>query len=156
MSIISRDIIVAEARSWIGTKFHHQGRIKKSGSSLGGCDCLGLVIGTGKALSLKDLHGNDFASIDTTLYPELPDGEYLYKKLSYHFKQKEVAEMSVGDLGLFLFAKNPQHLAIIGASIYGLEKKLTLIHGYSVTGSVCEHIFCPKWRNRLVAVFSFV
>ena len=37
--------IIAEAHSWLGTKFKHQGRIKKTDNDSGGCDCLGLIIG---------------------------------------------------------------------------------------------------------------
>ena len=36
------DAIVTCARSWIGTRFHHQGRLKKTQSHKGGVDCLGL------------------------------------------------------------------------------------------------------------------
>ena len=37
---LTRDAIVAEARSWIGTRYRHQASLKGVG-----CDCLGLVRG---------------------------------------------------------------------------------------------------------------
>lgn len=40
-----RDIIIVEARSWIGTPYHHQAALKGVG-----CDCLGLVRGVWRAV----------------------------------------------------------------------------------------------------------
>jgi NlpC/P60 family putative phage cell wall peptidase len=42
---ITPDLIVAEARSWIGTPYRHQASLKGVG-----CDCLGLVRGVWRAL----------------------------------------------------------------------------------------------------------
>ena len=41
--------IVTQARTWIGTPFHHQARLKGKG-----CDCLGLIVGVVDELGLKD------------------------------------------------------------------------------------------------------
>jgi NlpC/P60 family putative phage cell wall peptidase len=43
--IIIRNTIIAEARSWIGTPYHHQAALKGVG-----CDCLGLVRGVWRAV----------------------------------------------------------------------------------------------------------
>ena len=40
MALITRAAIVAEARSWLGTPYHHQASRKGAGA-----DCLGLVRG---------------------------------------------------------------------------------------------------------------
>lgn len=146
--------IIQEARSWTGTKFHHQGRVKKSSVSLGGCDCLGLVMGVAKTLDLKDMYGVNIVDLDEKNYPSSPNGKYLYIKLTQHFKEKNVSDIAAGDIALFSFVKNPQHLAIIGERCYGAANHYTLIHSYSVNGFVCEHILDTKWLNRLVAVFS--
>ena len=37
MSYITPEQIVAQARTWLGTKYHHQGRLKKSAKGPGGC-----------------------------------------------------------------------------------------------------------------------
>ena len=39
------DKIIAEARAWIGTPYHHQAAVKGVG-----CDCLGLVRGVWRAV----------------------------------------------------------------------------------------------------------
>ncbi len=43
---MTRDDIIAEARSWIGTPYRHQASLKGVG-----CDCLGLVRGVGGAIA---------------------------------------------------------------------------------------------------------
>ena len=42
---VDRALIVAEARSWIGTPYRHQGSLKGAG-----CDCLGLGRGVWRAI----------------------------------------------------------------------------------------------------------
>ena len=42
---VDRALIIAEARSWIGMPYRHQGSLKGIG-----CDCLGLVRGVWRAL----------------------------------------------------------------------------------------------------------
>ena len=52
------DIIIEEARSWIGVPFHHQGRTKS------GCDCIGIVLACARRL--------DYKYEDYTRYGRLP------------------------------------------------------------------------------------
>ena len=145
-----------QARTWLGTKFQHQGRIKKSYNHKGACDCLGFVIGVAKELNLQDKRGLSIASLDEDGYSMSPNGEYLRGKLRDHLIEKKIANIQSGDLALFSFMKNPRHLAIIGSSEYDTEKYLTLIHAYSGVGEVCEHRLDSKWRKRLVSVFSII
>ena len=46
----SRLEVVCEARTWLGTPFHHQARAKGEA-----CDCAGLVIGVARALGVGGL-----------------------------------------------------------------------------------------------------
>lgn len=73
MSNITPEQIVAQARTWLGTKYHHQGRLKKSAKGPGGCDCLGLIIGVIDELGLQDGNGNPLTQADEfnySMYPE--------------------------------------------------------------------------------------
>jgi hypothetical protein len=56
--------ILAAARSWLGTPWRHQGRLK--GVAV---DCGGLIIGVGKELGLLDF--------DIRAYGRIPDGQQL-------------------------------------------------------------------------------
>ena len=69
--------IVTQARTWIGTPFHHQARLKGKG-----CDCLGLIVGVVDELGLKDKHGQPLAGYDEVTYSKEPDGAYLTEKLT--------------------------------------------------------------------------
>jgi cell wall-associated NlpC family hydrolase len=151
-----RHALVGEARSWLGTKFHHQGRIKKSLNSRGGCDCLGLVVKVSDYLGLKDKHGVFIKDLDETGYPRSPDGEYLLKKLSYHFKKIDKKHINLGDLLLFNFTRFPQHLGFVAERKYGNQSQFTIIHAYSSSGSVCEHLLDNKWRRRIVSAYSLI
>lgn len=46
---LSRQIIVAETRDWIGTPYRHQASLKGVG-----CDCLGLVRGVWRAVVVTE------------------------------------------------------------------------------------------------------
>lgn len=151
-----RNALVEEARGWLGTKFHHQGRVKKTLSSSGGCDCLGLVIKVADSLGLKDVYGINIGDLDETGYPRSPDGQYLEKKLSYHFQKIDLKKINVGDLLLFSFARYPQHLGFVADRMYGNKKYLSVIHAYSASGYVCEHLLDNKWRRRIVGAYSLI
>jgi hypothetical protein len=43
--MITPDTFLTEAKSWLETQYHHQGRLKRTQNYLGGVDCIGLVIG---------------------------------------------------------------------------------------------------------------
>ncbi len=151
-----RHALVEEARSWLGTKFHHQGRVKKSINSRGGCDCLGLVVKVSDSLGLRDKYGSFIKDLDESNYPRSPDGQCLLQKLSYHFQEIEQKNINVGDLLLFSFAKYPQHLGFVAERNYGAQKQLTIIHAYSSSGYVCEHHLDNKWRRRIVSAYSLI
>lgn len=144
--------IVLEARSWLGTAFHHQGRLKKTAEHAGGCDCLGLIIGVARKLNLTTKHGALIHQFDQQNYAQIPDGNNLEAQLAQNLPIKEITEISPGDLALLAFAKTPQHLAIVGE----VESRITLIHAYSSAGFVCEHALDAKWQRRVVSVFELI
>ncbi len=74
--------IVACARGWIGTRFHHQGRIKKTESHKGGVDCLGLLAGVAAELDLLGSDGMPLIAADETDYAHQPDSAAPLQKLS--------------------------------------------------------------------------
>ena len=50
--------LLTEARSWLDTPYHHQGRLKGVG-----VDCIGLIIGVAHALNLSEFDTHDYARI---------------------------------------------------------------------------------------------
>lgn len=66
MPNIKPEQIAAQARTWLGTHYHHQGRLKKSERGKGGVDCIGLIIGIIDELGIQDGDGNSLVSADET------------------------------------------------------------------------------------------
>lgn len=142
---ISNDII-NQARTWLGTPFHHQARLKGKG-----CDCLGLIVGVVDELGVKDTHGKLLSSYDELNYSKQPDGEYLIQKLQAVLKEVPKEEARAGDLALFVIANNPQHLAFITDHEHGLG----MIHCEARTRKVVEHRLDDEWNDRLIKVFRW-
>jgi NlpC/P60 family putative phage cell wall peptidase len=138
--------IVNQARTWIGTPFHHQARLKGKG-----CDCLGLIVGVVDELGLKDSTGRMLASYDEVTYSKEPDGAYLIQKLTGLLEEVPIADASAGDLALFKVRENPQHLAILT----DYEGMIGMIHCYAQARRVVEHRLDDDWKSRLIKVFRW-
>ena len=128
--------IVKVARTWLGTKFHHQGRKKGAG-----VDCIGLVVGVAQELGLQ--------VEDKTDYGREPNNFELQNGLE---KQLRKCELKIGAVALFKIDKEPQHVGII--SDYG--DGFGLIHAYAQSRKVVEHNLDELWRGRLVGCYEFV
>lgn len=138
--------IVTQARTWLGTPFHHQARLKGKG-----CDCLGLIVGVVDELGLKDAHGRLLSSYDEITYPKEPDGSYLIEKLTSLLDEVPIADARAGDLALFRVRENPQHLAILS----DYEGGLGMIHSFAPSRRVVEHRLDNDWKSRLLKVYRW-
>ncbi|MBX9726212.1 MAG: C40 family peptidase [Rickettsiales bacterium] len=142
---IAEDIVV-RARTWLGTPFHHQARLKGKG-----CDCLGLIIGVVDELGLKDAHGRLLSAYDEITYPKEPDGAYLIEKLTGLLDEVPIADARAGDLALFKVRENPQHLAILS----DYDNTLGMIHSFAPSRRVVEHRLDDDWKSRLLKVYRW-
>lgn len=134
-----RQIIVSEARSWIGTKFRHQGRTKGIG-----CDCAGVLVGIAKIINMK--------LIDMRGYGRTPFGGQLKKTMDEQFDPVLISHVCPGDILLLRVRKEPQHLAIVADYKYG---GLSIIHSTSDIGRVVEHRFDVAVKKKIVAAYKF-
>lgn len=145
---IVSNLVVSQARTWLGTRFHHQGRLKKSRYHPGGCDCLGLVLGVAKELELKVQCGNQYIrldALDNRNYGRVPNGKILKQKLDSILIP--ISSYAPGSILLFHFNNNPQHL--------GIATDIGMIHCYAEIGKVVEHQMDNIWLNRLVSAYQF-
>ena len=131
---MTEEIILA-ARSWLGTKFHHQGRKKNVG-----VDCIGLVVGVAREVG--------FEVADRTDYCRQPHARELEKALLGYLNP---CKIKVGAVALFTLGKEPQHVGII--TDYGAG--FGIIHAYAQARKVVEHNLDSWWRERLTACFTF-
>ena len=140
------DTIVTQARTWLGTPFHHQARLKGKG-----CDCLGLIVGVVDELELKDKFGQPLSGYDEVTYSKEPNGDYLMQKLTELLDEVPIIEAQAGDLALFTVRDNPQHMAFLT----NYEASLGMIQSYAPARRVVEHRLDDDWKSRLVKVFRW-
>jgi cell wall-associated NlpC family hydrolase len=142
--------IVASARSWRGTRFTHQGRLKATDTHKGGVDCLGLLVGVADELGLEKA-GKRLSSLDETDYSHFPDGKRLYGKLCEVMRRVDKVNIQPGDVVLLEIKGSPQHLAIISDYPDGLG----MIHAYAASRKVVEHRLDDGWREKISTAFRF-
>jgi hypothetical protein len=143
--------IVACARGWLGTRFHHQGRLKKSAVHRGGVDCLGLLIGIAKELQLSHPGGQRLSDFDEINYPHYPDTRRFRQRLAEALRAIPVAAIEPGDVLLLRIDDNPQHLAIVSDRKTGHG----IIHAYAPARSVVEHDLNEWWQSRIESAFRY-
>lgn len=141
--------IVAAARGWLGTRFHHQGRLRKTSAHKGGVDCLGLLVGIANELNIKTENGALLASLDRANYSHLPDVGELYSALCFGLTPKPLSEVEPGNILLFEIDGRPQHLAVVSNHDNGLG----IIHAYAQARAVVEHALDEWWLARIKAAF---
>jgi cell wall-associated NlpC family hydrolase len=144
--------IISAARSWLGTQYHHQGRLKRSHETSGGVDCIGLIIGVAKELGLRSKTGKLLAEFDETDYSPQPDGVSLARFLETHLIPVKKEKIKPADALLFKIFKHPRHVGV--ATNYNNDH-LGIIHCYSGSGKVVEHVFSESWQRMLVAGYRF-
>lgn len=141
MRPVSRDAIVAIARTWIGTPYHHQASVRGVG-----CDCLGLVRGV-----WRELHGREPQSVPpySRDWAEASATETLLAAARMHFVEIPHAQAHAGDIAVFRFRARyaAKHVGI-------LTSATTFVHACE-GGPVCEAALSPWWRRRVAATFAF-
>lgn len=137
---MNRTDVVTAARTWIDTPFHHQARLKGVG-----VDCVGLVIGVARELGLIPM------TLDVKGYPRVPDGTSLMSIVHEHMMEIPNTDMQPGDVIVVSFAKDPQHLAILGDYRHG---GLSIIHAAGNSGRVLETRLMFSTAMKFVAAFK--
>lgn len=148
--MVTRAQVVAAARGWIGTPFHHQAAIKGVG-----CDCGGLVRGVQVELGLVP---EDYWSLPEAAafhgYSRNPDGHSLRRACETFLDPTKVDLAKPGDVFLLKWAQHPQHVGFFADYRHG---GLALIHALprymQARDGVVEHRMDSTWRGRIVAAF---
>ncbi|MDB2414178.1 C40 family peptidase [Rickettsiales bacterium] len=152
MANITSEQIVAQARTWLGTHYHHQGRLKKSTRGPGGVDCIGLIMGLIDELGIQDGEGNSLVAADETNYSMYPEQGRLVKSIQQHLREVPIEKMAVGDILLFKTFKDPQHVGLLTQYPGGGPG---LIHCNSSAGMVVEQPFSMAWVKMLTHAYRF-
>jgi NlpC/P60 family putative phage cell wall peptidase len=135
-------IVIAEALSWLGTPYRHQGDRKGVG-----CDCLGLVRGVWHAVYGEDAeHPGSYSPG----WVGQGAGEQLLDSLRRHFLEKPLADAGPGDVLAFRWRP---HLPVRHLGIQ--VEPDAIVHAYEGAGAVVMSTLVPQWRRRIAAVFAF-
>ncbi len=135
----TRTDVVAAARRYLGTPYHHQGALRGAG-----CDCLGLVRGI-----WRDLYGAE-PEVPPPYTPDWGETgvvEILLEAAGRHMAP--VAEARPGDVLVFRMRRGAiaKHVAILSAPA-------RMIHAQS-GDRVREVGLTAFWSRRTVAAFAF-
>ena len=142
----TRARVLKEARTWIGTPYHHQASTKGAG-----CDCLGLVRGIWRARygaepETPPAYAGDWA--------EASGEELMLEAAQRHMKrlkgrQRAASLARPGDMVLMRMLRTgpAKHMGIV-------ETGGMIIHA-TETGGVCRVPFDESLKRRTVAAFAF-
>ena len=134
--------IAAQAKLYLGTPFHHQGRSKH------GLDCIGLLVRVLDDLNI-DLQGKPASTFDTQNYGRQPSAPFLTTPLNQLFEK--VLQPQIGDVLLFAIEKAPRHVAIV-TDVTG--DVMSFIHAYEPYGEVrIDDDLGARWRKRLCDIY---
>lgn len=125
--MITREQIVAQARTYLDVKYRHQGRSRDTA-----VDCVGLVMCVAADLGIpyRDVGGYSRRP-DGTLMPEI-----------YAQTEPVAGPGQAGDLAIFHWAGEPMHVAIMTSAD-------SIIHAFALNRMVCEHRLDAQWRRRI-------
>ena len=133
---------LAEAETWIGTPYRHQGATKGVG-----CDCLGLIRGVWLALYGQEPEVPGPYAAD---WAEHGGGERLIEAAERWFRP--VAGLQAADPGdVLLFRFRPQFAAKHAGILAGEGH---FIHAYE-QAAVVRSALVPAWRRRVAGVYRF-
>ena len=133
---MSRAAVVAAARGWLGTPFHHQGRLQGVG-----CDCVGLVVGVAESLGVPVQ--------DQAGYSREPQGRALRDALDAQLVP--IPAPVPGCVVLMRIGREERHVGIVATAPTGA---LSIIHAWLQAGEVVEHHLDAVWLQRIVQSYE--
>ncbi len=140
----TREEIVAEARTWLGVKFRHQGRNRA------GIDCAGLI----------EIVGQKFGLVGQQPwlnYDRLPDENKLIETVRAHLDEKPLVDWLPGDCVVMrdLDILWPMHMAMLYEYRPGVRLPVAVIHSNARRKRVVEHRMPPFWTQKITKCFQY-
>ncbi|MGI8527379.1 MAG: peptidase P60 [Pseudolabrys sp.] len=141
-----RSLIIAEARSWIGTPYRHQASLKGAG-----CDCLGLIRGVWRAVIGDEPERAPPYAPD---WAEAGGEESLAGAGFRHLTPVARDAFLPGDVLLFRWRAHlpAKHAAIVTSCVENGPG--TMVHAHD-GAAVTEVALAPWWRRHLAYAFAF-
>jgi cell wall-associated NlpC family hydrolase len=127
--MVTGAMVVAEARTWVGTRWHRNASLKRYGA-----DCIGVVAGTALALGLPVRYRSN--------YSQTPDGS-LRRELAEQCTPLD--KLEPGAVLLMAFMPEPHHVGIYTGE--------GIVHAYA---QVRRCVFSPwekYWAEKLRGIY---
>ena len=137
----TREGIVACARGWIGTPYHHQASCRGVGA-----DCLGLVRGVWRELYGADAELPPAYSRD---WAEASGQETLLGAAARHLVPIATLHADAGDVVVFRL-----RIGLVAKHTAILTSRSTFVHAME-GGPACEASLTSWWQRRIAGAFSF-
>jgi cell wall-associated NlpC family hydrolase len=134
---ITHAAIIAEARSWLGVKWKHQGRTRE------GVDCIGLLIVVAKGFGLTDR--------DEKAYSRRPDGFDFLERFKQEMDEVPLAEVADGDVIVFADGPFPCHCGLATTK----NGARHFIHAHASRRCVLEEQYAHEWPRKARKAFRF-
>ena len=149
-----RAAVVAEARSWLGTPYHHQASVKGVG-----CDCLGLLRGVWRAAVGPEPEAMVAYTPD---WGQATGEETLLAVANRHLVPIALAEATRGDVLVFRMKLRAvaKHCGILVDAPRGEDGRspdreaMRFVHSHGKAGTV-EANLSDWWRWHVAAAFAF-
>lgn len=139
--------VVDEVRSWMGTPFRDQGRLKGIA-----CDCVGLGIAAARAAGVSE---ELIAQIPHD-YTNRPHGDDFRRIIERYCVKVELADAKIADLALLAWRRFPMHMGVVGNYLHkGIGAPFSLIHSDMSAGRVSEFRLDPTLCT-LVGIYRLV
>ncbi|WP_338847894.1 NlpC/P60 family protein [Massilia sp. W12] len=122
MTADQQNAAVAEARRWLGTPYHHAGKVHGAG-----VDCVMLLV---QAYQAAGVLQQDYDPRPYAKDWHLHRGEELYL-LGLSDKAYPINQPEAGDIALFKFGRTASHAGIVSTWP-------CIIHAWAEVGQVCE------------------
>jgi cell wall-associated NlpC family hydrolase len=129
--------------SWLGTKFHYYGRIKKNALNNGGVDCIGLVIKIG-----EECFDNRIGQLDYLSYSRFPNMGEMKRFFDKYFLKISWEDLKIGDIFYFNFKNKLEHTAI-----YIYENRI--LHCSTSSKRVVDEQSTEFWREKIVSLYRY-
>lgn len=145
MQRCSPQAVFQEARTWVGTPYAHQHRLKG-----GGVDCVGLILGVGIALDIMDWSLERWAPFSK--YSRTPNPAKMRDGMATFLTEIPKGAPTLGRIVWMQWRDGlPMHLGIIGE----LDGRPTLIHAYQGVDKCTEHGFEDPWPGSVESVWKY-
>jgi NlpC/P60 family putative phage cell wall peptidase len=142
------ELIVAEARTWVGTPYRHQGRAK--GRRV---DCVGLILGVGQQTGLLNVSAEAWAPYSG--YARTPNPKRMGEAMDLFLRELDWPREEPapdGAIGWLQWRDDlPMHLAIMAT----FQGRRTMIHAFEGVEACVEHGFVAEWPSRVASWWAY-